>query len=102
MVNLSSRVWARVCKLALGLSLGFAASCAAPIEEGELEDIGTVEQRVTGWETLTLLNGWTAIATNPPRVAKWNNVIVFRGAASCKSSSRRASGSSALYWSCAK
>ena len=79
MIILSSRIWARVCTLALSLSIGFATSCAAPIEEGEIEDIGTVEQEVTAWSTLTLLNGWVANAGNPPRVAKTGNVVVFRG-----------------------
>lgn len=82
MTNRSSRVWARVGKLALSLSIGFAASCAAPVQEGELEDIGTVEQGFTGWVALGLLNGWTANAANPPRIAKTSNAVIFRGAMS--------------------
>jgi len=82
MINLSSRVLAHVGKLALSLAIGFTASCAAPVEEQELENIGSVEQNISAWVNLSLLNGWTANAANPPRVAKWNNAIVFRGAMS--------------------
>ena len=80
MIDLSSRVWARVGKLALSLSIGFVASCAAPVEEHELANIGSVEQHITAWETLTLLNGWAANPANPPRIAKTNNSVIFRGA----------------------
>lgn len=62
-------------RLALSLSIGLTASCATPVEEQEIENIGSVEQDITGWVTLGLLNGWTANAGNAPRVAKAGNVI---------------------------
>lgn len=82
MVNPSSSGWAYTCALGLRLSFGFAAGCSAPIEEGELDSTGTIEQSITGWQTLNLLNGWTATSGNAPRVAKAGNVIVFRGSMS--------------------
>lgn len=80
MYNLSSKVLSRLTRAVLGVAMIMAAGCA-PIEEGELDDVTTIEQKVTiEWQNLNLINGWVGSSSNPPRVARMGDVIVFRGA----------------------